>query len=255
MPATPVRFPHGVSTQRPNLLLADWPSPCEMDTFDHYNDFSTYAAGDWTVTTTTGSTALQDGLGGQVIQTTAAASGDVQANQLVHKNFAVVPGYRMWFSINFNLSDSNLTTFIAGMVDTLATMAPGNGVYLQKLTGSTTVNLILNQGGTTSTLPIGVVASATAYSMGFYYDGGANPNLYAYSSVPLATPTAFGPDPIFGGVRVNAASSTAASGIPLTNLPLAATLLTAGFGIKAGAAAAKTNTVSYFLASQQVNRF
>lgn len=257
MPLVPQRAKNGINTAaRPNDLFGDYSWPGPVDLYEYKNDFSTYAAADWTVSTTnSGTTALTNGNGGLLLQTTGATSTNYQSNYLTTTSFAFTPGYRTWFWINVALSDVATHNFFqAGLVDTLSTNAtPGQGVYFSKLDASSTVSLVLNKSGTKTTVTVGTMVINTATTLGFYYDGRAVPTLYAYSSIGLTANTAFGPDPVFGGARVIAFGANSANA--LTNLPLAATGLTLGFGITTGASVAKTATIDYVGAGMQLARF
>jgi hypothetical protein len=168
----------------------------------------------------------------------------------------MVSGYRHWFWINFNLSDTAHTLLLAGLVDTLAgPMTPSKGVYFSKTDSSTTLNLILKGTGTT-TISVGTIAAATAYTVGWYYDGKSSPTLWIYSTIGQTLPLLWEHSVQYqGGLVVAAAGAQAASGVDLTNLPASTQALTLGFGLTTGASAAHTNTVDYVGAASQVNRF
>lgn len=244
----PVRYPSGVATSPPKFLYGNFPAPTPPRVAQYFNDFSTYAAGDWTVTASTGTTALTSGAGGKIIQSTAASNNDVQANEQVTTSWQFIAGAQLWFNINVALSDATSSLFLAGLANTFATMAPTDGVYFSKAAASTTLNLIVRKASTSTTIAVGTMANATAYSLGFYYDGKESPTLYVYSSIGLPANNAFGQPYYPGGVVVAAAGAESAN--VLTNLPTAA--LTLGFGVKAGAVAIKTSTVDYVLAAQEV---
>jgi hypothetical protein len=251
MPNRVSRLPNGISTAVPGSLFSDYQWPGPADLYEYKNDFSTYAAGDWTVTSTnSGTSALADGEGGLLVQTTGATSTNYQANQLTKKSFYFKTGYRHWFWINFNLSDTAHTLLLAGLVDTLAgPMTPASGVYFSKTDASTTLNLIMNSASTTTTTAVGTIAAATNYTVGWYYDGKSTPSLYVFSSIGLTSPTLYEHSIQYNG------GGLAAVITDMTNLPAATVGHTLGFGITTGASAAHTNTVDYVGAASQVNRF
>jgi hypothetical protein len=84
MPLRVSRFTSGFTDAPPGSLFGDyqWHSPVSL--YEYKNDFSTYAAGDWTVTSTnSGTSALaSSGEGGLLVQTTGGTSTNYQANQL-----------------------------------------------------------------------------------------------------------------------------------------------------------------------------
>lgn len=254
----PQRSQAGISTSPPGYMFGDYPGPTPFRIHEVFSDFDRYLASDWTVTTTNaGTSALAAGNGGFLLQTTAATGTDLQSNQTPIADFAVVPGARMWFSMNINLNDASAQLFQAGFANSFAALAPTDGIYFSKAAASTTLNLILAKSSTVTTLAVGTLAAATAYTIGFYYDGKPTPNLYVYFTGGYTTgPTAFSQPYYTGGSQVTVSAS--ADGLnpnPLTNLPLAATNLVAGFAIKASAAAAKTNTIDYFYAGNEILRF
>jgi hypothetical protein len=240
-------------------LTAQYPSPAPVQTYEYFNDFSTYNSGDWTVTTTNGGTsALTDGEGGLLIQTTGATSTNYQANQLKNLSWYVTTGYRHWFGINFKLSDTAHTAFQAGWIDTLAgPLTPGSGIYFSKTDASTTLNLIINNASATTTIAVGTIAASTAYSVGWYFNAAANPTLYIYSSIGLTLPYTWeGQQQFQYGVRVasvGAGSNT--NPTLLTNLPAATVGHTMGWGLSTGTNAAHTLTVDHVFSGSAVNRF
>jgi hypothetical protein len=237
-------------------LFGSYPRPTPPAVHEFYSDFDTYLASQWIVTTATGTSALAAGNGGFLLQTTSAGATDIQANELSVKSFNLITGARAWFAINVNLDSATLSLFQAGWANTFATMAPTDGIYFEKPSGAAVLNLILNKGGTKTTLLVGTVAAATAYTLGWYYDGSATPTLYAYATIGLTIPTSQGQPYWAGGnQRIISASADGSNANPLTNLPLAATGLTAGFGIKNSTAVARTNTVDYFLTANEIVRF
>jgi hypothetical protein len=257
MPSVVSRFPSGLTSNSPGNLWGDYEWPGAHDFYEYKNDFSVYAAGDWLVTSTnSGTSALTDGEGGLLLLTTGGTSTNYQAMELVKKSFYMVTGYRHWFWINFNLSDILHTLFLAGWVDTLAgPMAPGSGIYFSKLDASATLNIILNNAGTKTTIAVGTIAAATNYTVGWYYDGRSTPTLNVFSSIGLTVPVLSQGNQVYGGRLVASIGANSPTNTSLANLPAATIGHTLGFGITTGASAAHTNTVDYVGAASQVNRF
>jgi hypothetical protein len=256
MPQRVSRLPSGLSTAPPETVWGQFYQPYPMAGYSYANDFSTYAAGDWTVTSTnSGTSALIDGEGGQIALTTGATATNYQANELVKKSFYMVTGYRHWFQISFKVSNATNTAIYAGWIDTLAgPLAPGSGVYFYKANGSTTMNLIMNNATVTSSLAVGTIAASTWYNVGWYYDGASNPSLKVYSSIGLTLPVLWeGQTQYSGGVLVNAASANSTT--TLDNLPAASVGHTMGFGLSTGTNSAYILTVDHCFAGSQVNRF
>jgi len=228
--------------------------------YEYFNDFSTYAAGDWTVTAATGTSALADAVGGKLLQTTGAVDNDIQANSLTKKTFGFTSGQDVWFGINFALGMATGATgsdFAAGLANSFATPTSfTDGVWFSKPQNSTTLSLKVAASSTASTFTVGTVASATAYTVGFFYNGSAQvPVMYVFSTIPFAAGTLTKPSPYFPGG--NYVALTAGAGLTnlLTNLPATSTVLTLGFGLQAGGAQAQTNTVDYVFGGQTINRY
>jgi hypothetical protein len=253
----PTRWPSGATTATPGSVLGNLRIPSPLPVYGYFTDFENYTAGDWTVTSTdSGTSALTDGEGGILTQTTGATSTDYQANELVAKSFFFKTGFQKWFTYSFQLSDTSHTLMLAGLVDTLSgPMTPSKGVYFSKTDASTTLNLILKGAGTT-TITVGTIAAATRYSVGFYYDARSTPTLYVYSSIGQTLPIMWeGSVQVFGGVPVTSAGGNSPSGVALTNLPTSTDGLRLGFGITTGATAAHTNAVDYIGAWSEASRF
>ncbi len=265
MASPPVRYPSGVATSPPGFLFGNLGIPTPAYYYQYFNDFSTYAAGDWTVTTGgTGTSALTDALGGKIIQTTSTVAADFQANQLTKKSFAFETGADVGFGINFALSAGGSTgatgpAFVAGLGDTFAGGATGptvGGVWFKKAAGSTTLNLLITASSTTTTIAVGTLAAATAYTVGYYYSGSAPvPTLYVFSTVPYADSSVTKPQVYAPGGNQLIATAYSGGTNTLANLPATSTLMTMGFGIATGTTAAQTNTVDYVFAGQSVNRY
>ena len=259
MPTEVSRFPSGISTVPPGSLLSQYPNPSPIQTYTYFNDFSTYAAGDWTVTSTnSGTSALDDGEGGILKLTTGATATNYQANQLTKLSYYFTTGYRHWFEINFKLGDVAHTAFQAGWVDTLAgPLTPGSGVYFSKTDASTTLNLILNNASATTTIAVGTIAASTYYTVGWYYNAAASPTMYVYSSIGLSLPYLWETQQQFqGGVVVaTIGANSAANPTLLANLPAATVGHTIGFGLSTGTNSAHTLFCDHIMSASAVNRF
>ena len=255
--APPSRFYGGVTNSGPwpYALLANYPNPMPMVSPDDFDDFmGTYTAADWTIQQTgAGTTADTAGNGGLILQTTTATGSDQQANVRPTAKFAFIAGNQFWFAANFQCSVANLSQVTLGVMDTLVGLAPTDGVYFDKPSGATVLNLVIRKAGTSTTIPIySSFAAATSYAVGFYYDGRGDPSLYAFCSANLTAPLAFGPRVPFPGGS-NCATANAAGPNLLTNLPTVN--LKPGFGVKTGAAAAITMTTDYIFTATDAVRF
>lgn len=260
----PARFPSGLSASRNDTdLLGRYTHINPLMANFYENDFNTYVATDWTIVTAgTGSNALSPTLGGALLLTTNTAASN-QAITLSNASFAFVPGYQVWFSAAITMT--SLTTQTGLQIGLIAggAAAPTSGVYFTKAAGSNNINGVLNKGGTLTTLTtITTMAQNTQISLGIYYDGRPTSNLYFYSSTGLTgsttstpSPTAFGQVPIYGGVRVASASNDGLNPNPLTNLPLAATLVAPSVLVSTNSATVGTVLLDYMVSACEVLRF
>jgi hypothetical protein len=223
----PLRQTSGFQTQVKGSLFGSFPHP--LRTFDAYheyfNDFDTYAAADWTITTSSGTNALSATNGGAIVLTTAASDSDVQAMWLSHSTFALTPGYDAWFGIRFQYSNA-LQALGFGLCPSASAGAPTSGVYFTKAASGTSLTLNVEIASTNTTLAIpGTIAAATWYTVGFRYTGSAStPSIQVFTTVENTTPNAgasvFKP---VGGFAVIAQAT-------LTNIPTA--VLSPGMWIK-----------------------
>ena len=257
----PSRFQAGLSTSAPGFLFGNLPQPTPARINLYHNDFNTYAAGDYTVTTGgTGTSALIDGNGGLLAVTTDAATSDIQGNQLVKKSFAFTSNSQFWFGINFKLSHASNSAFMAGVSNTFAALTPTDGVYLSKPAGAATMNLVIRGSSTSTTITVGTVVADTFYTMGFYYDGKASPTVYGFSTIPYLNGTApggatgntaFGYPYFNGGIQLTpAAGAGSQAGTTLANLPTAN--LTMGWAIKANTTVAQVATIDWVTAAEEI---
>ena len=255
-PAT--RETSGVSTSARTWLFSNLPFPTPPRLHQYFNDFDTYAAGDWTVTTgSTGSVGLTDGNGGLLIISSAGATNDIQAMQLVPKSFAFTTGSQMWFACNLSLgATATLGALQFGLANTHAT--PGtttDGAFFSKAAGSASLTFSLRASSTSTTATVGTLVASTAYTFGFYYNGNADkPALFVYSTIGQTTAngliTPGNGSGYYSGGNYVAASFGSEYANAITNLPTAN--LTAGVGIKASTGATVSATLDYFYAGGEI---
>jgi len=229
--ATP--FPNGVNNQRPNSPLGNFPIPSPLSAHILIDDFDNYTAAQWTVTTTTGTTALLAGNGGLVIQSTAATLNDIQANVKTPAAFQITAGQDAWFVWRGNLANALDNTLQVGLQAGGTFLAPTDGVYFTKAAAATSVNLVIRAASvsTTVAMPVFAFANATNATLAWYYDG---------AKVTAWAGTA--------NQYVSTVSTTV-----LTNLPTA-TVLSPAYGLSAGSAAVRTLTTDYILAANELTR-
>ena len=219
------RFPYGLTNVSETNLFADMVQPDPTLFHSYFNDFDTYAAGDWVVTETqAGATqALTAGDGGWLLLTNSAADDDLVALQKTPAAFSFTAGKKSFFRCRFKVSDATQSDVVFGMqvVDTTP-LDVTDGVYFLKADGSTSVSVICRKNattGSTSASAIATLANDTFIELGFYYDGESKIAYEVNGSVlgSLDASSSFLPD----------------------------TITTVSFAIQNGEAAAKTMTVDY----------
>jgi hypothetical protein len=228
---TPVRFPSGVTNTfdtNKNRLAHGYPSMDPRRLITYYNDFFTYAAGDWTKTDvgTTPTAALTDGAGGRLLLTAPNDNPGSTFLQLTNKSFYPATGYRMWFEANFQVSNVATVDAVMGLqiIDTTP-LAVSDGMYFIMTTGAATVDFIVKSSNTATTASaITSLVAATDIRLGFFYNGTSEVQYYV------------------NGVQFGESV--------ITNLPTSAGL-SMSFGLKSNSANARTMNIDYVWAAQE----
>jgi hypothetical protein len=219
-------FTSGVTNVTTDSTLGKLKAPAPHKYHQYFNDFDTYLASDWTITTTedgTGSAseALADGDGGVLLVTNAAGDNDHDFFQLVKEGFKYEAGKQIGFHIRFKTSDATQSDIVAGLqlTDT-SPLDVTDGIFFLKSDGAATISFIVEKDSTQSTLTLpNSLADDTFMTLGFIYDP---------------------KDQKFHVFQNNVLAGTVVS----TNAPDDEEL-TLSFGIQNGAAAAKTLSVDY----------
>jgi hypothetical protein len=205
------------------------PDPTQFHTY--FDDFDTYAAGDWTVTETssTATQALADGDGGWLLLTNSTEDDSICALQKVGESFLMEAGKKAFFKARFKVSDATQSDLVMGLQVTDASpLDATDGVYFIKADGAATVDLVCRKNATTGSntkTAVATLSDDTFVTLGWYYDGQGS---VAYS--------------VNGTVQGSLGASS--SFLPDTDL-------TVSFAIQNGAAAAKTMTVDFVYAAKQ----
>ncbi len=228
---TNTRLPNGVTNVADNALFADMVQPDPTKFHQFFDDFDTYAAGDWTVTETqAGATqALTAGDGGLLLLTNSAADDDLVALQKNPAAFTFTAGKKTFFRCRFKVSDATQSDVVFGLqvVDTTP-LDVTDGVYFLKADGSTAISVVCRKNattGSTSASSIATLANDTFITLGFYYDGESK----VYYEV--------------NGSVVGSLDGTSAY-LPDTDC-------TVSFALQNGEAAAKTMTVDYVYVAKE----
>jgi hypothetical protein len=185
----------------------------------------------WTVTLVEGgagesTVALADGAGGLLLITTDAAENDGVNMQVTKEAFKLASGKPCYFGIRLKVSEATQSDFLVGLCITDTDLLGGvtDGVYFDKVDGSTDINFTLEKNGTetTSASAVGTCVDDTYVILEFFFDG---TNVDAYVDGALQTRLA------------------------VTNLPDDEEL-TPSIHFLTGAAAAETMTVDWIRAIQ-----
>ena len=225
-------FTSGVTNVGTDSTLGKLKAPAPHKYHTYFNDFDTYLASDWTITTTedgTGSAteALADGDGGLLLVTNAAGDNDHDFFQLVKEGYKYEAGKQLAFHMRFKTNDATQTDIVAGLqlTDT-SPLDVTDGIFFLKADGAATISFIVEKNSTQSTLTLpNSLADDTFMTLGFVYDP---------------------KDQKFHVFQNNVLAGTVVS----TNAPDDEEL-TLSFGIQNGAAAAKTLTGDYIGASKE----
>ena len=225
-------FTSGVTNVGTDSTLGKLKAPAPHKYHTYFNDFDTYLASDWTITTSedgTGSAneALADGDGGLLLVTNAAGDNDHDFFQLVKEGYKYEAGKQLAFHMRFKTNDATQTDIVAGLqlTDT-SPLDVTDGIFFLKADGAATISFIVEKNSTQSTLTLpNSLADDTFMTLGFVYDP-KDQKFHVFQNDVLA------------GTVVS------------TNAPDDEEL-TVSFGIQNGAAAAKTLTVDYIGASKE----
>ena len=219
-------FTSGVTNISADGTLGKLKAPAPHKYHAYFNDFDTYLASDWTITTTedgTGSAteALTDGDGGILLVTNAAGDNDHDFFQLVKEGFKYESGKQLAFNIRFKTNDATQSDIVAGLqlTDT-SPLDVTDGIFFLKSDGAATITFVVEKNSTQSTLDLpNSLADDTFMTLGFVFDP---------------------KDQKFHVFQDNVLAGTVVS----TNAPDDEEM-TVSFGIQNGAAAAKTLSVDY----------
>ena len=142
-------FTSGVTNVGADSTLGKVKAPAPHKYHSYFNDFDTYLASDWTITTTEGgsgnaSEALTDGDGGLLLITNDDADNDHDFFQLVKEGFKYETGKQLAFNIRFKTSDATQSDIVAGLQLTDTTpLDVTDGIFFLKADGAATISFIV----------------------------------------------------------------------------------------------------------------
>jgi|TARA_R100000234_G_scaffold87328_2_gene55906 hypothetical protein len=228
-------FPNGISTADRGTELERLILPDPTQAHVYFNDFTTYVAGDWTITTTEGGTgnaseALTNVAGGALLITNDDADNDSDEFQLAVESFKFASGKKSWFKTRFKVSDATQSDWIIGLciTDTTLIDAMSDGVYFKKDDGDASIDFALElNGSATEASGIATQSDDTFVTLGWYFDGDTT-----------------------NGIKYYVDGTHKGTQTTMTNL-CTDEELAVSFALQNGAAAAKTMTLDYIYAAQE----
>lgn len=229
--STPTRFPGGVTNVAKSAPMGSLGMPDPTSWHVYFNDFDTFTAADWTITTVelgagSASEALTDADGGVLLITNDAADNDSDFFQKVGESFLFAAGKKLLFKARFKVSDATQSDFVMGLQITDTTpLAVSDGVYFQKDDGDASLDFHVTKNSTsTDATAIATVSDDTYLTVAFAYNG-KDEIKYFVDDVHLGTAAT-------------------------TNLP-DDEVLTVSFGIQNGEAVAKTMSLDYIAVAKE----
>jgi len=204
----------------------------DSDDFAVYmNDFFTFTAADWTITTTedgagSATEVITPAAGGILLLTNAAGDDDLDFLQSV-ETFKFTVGKRLLFKSRFYVTDATQSDFVMGLQITDTTpLDVTDGIFFQKDDGDASLDFHVEKNNTASSAAaIATIADSTPITVEYYYDG-ADDNIDYY----------------LNGVLTGT--------LPLTNIPDDEELAIS-FGIQNGEAVAKAMGIDYIKVVQE----
>lgn len=192
----------------------------------YFEDFYTYAAGDWTITETGNATqALTDAAYGVLLITNAAGIDDSSEAQSVAEVALPTAGKNIYYEIKVQISDATESDMLVGLAVTDTETIDGvtNGIYFKKDDGDTALDFETTSGSVSSTdSNIHTIVAATDLKLGFKVTGTGLVEYYVN-------------DVLKGSFTTN---------IPTTELALI-------YAIQNGEAVAKTMAIDYINIAQE----
>jgi hypothetical protein len=234
--ANPVRYTSGVSTAVKGSALWNYPAPDPTKAHSYFNDFFTYVAADWTVTSvgTTPTRALAaDEPFGALLCTISSADNDSTQLQLTTSNFSLAAGKKAWFKTRLKVSDATQSDFLVGLAildTTLQGSTDGagctDGIFFNKDDGDALIDFQVQKNATTGqnrSVGVATCADNTYVTLGWYFDGASSCTCYV-DDVAKAT-------------------------IDASSAYLPDTVITPSVAMQNGEAVAKTMTIDYIFAA------
>lgn len=228
---TPQRYPTGVATDQKWQPLAEYGNRNPFLYHEWEDDFdnSLAVASAYTATKTgVGTIAHTAGDGGLILFTTAASASALCSIQLPAASFTVTAGKKMFYETRLQISDATNCLFVCGLQNTNTTpfTTPTDGIYFSKVGGATSLNLLMVNASTVTTLAIPTSAytltANTNIDLAFRVDRSGN--VYAFVGAQLV---GWIPQSLYDSITmVRGPVATAAPALSTANLNLTMALQT-----------------------------
>lgn len=174
----PTHLRGGVSDTAPGQLMYEYAHLNPLRYYTYFNDFNTFTAGDWTITTTeaganSATEALTDDQFGVLLVTCDIADNDNDFFQKVGESFKFVAGKKLWFETRFKVVEATQVDLVFGLqITDTSPLAVTDGVYFRKDDGDALIDFVVAKDSTATTASgIATLADDTYVSLGFYYNG------------------------------------------------------------------------------------
>jgi hypothetical protein len=187
--AAPSRFLSGITQAASFQPLGQVGVPDPFFYAYYEDDFLPYNAAIYTVTASSGSVSSNDanGIGGRILFTTGSTAGNWAELQLPTAALQYTAGKKLVYLARIQLAAASTSSLVAGLTEINATpfTSIANGFYFFKAAGSTTLQFIAKNAGTTigSIANVATLANLTDIDVGFYVDRLGNIKLFVGSNL------------------------------------------------------------------------
>jgi len=207
--STPVRFTSGITNVANGQPFGTFVQPDPRLVYGYFNDFFTYAATDWVLSTTedgggdASEAIADDETGGVLLITNDAASGDHDNFQLSNdggtndsESFLFATGKKAWFDTRFKSNDGDKVHIFIGLHITNTdpvNAAPTDGVYFE-LTGGSASFVCRKNSVSTTEAAITTLGDDTFLRLSYYWDGVDTFHIYVDGTEVATTSSGTLPD-------------------------------------------------------------
>lgn len=195
------RFPQGLTNVDVGHPMRDLPLPDPSRVHLWFDDFNTFTAADWVITTTeAGSGAAAEGIadadGGLLVIVNDNADNDVDSLQTAKEVFRLAAGKRFWFKARMKVADAIQSDWQIGLIirDTTP-FAPTDALYFSSDDGDAVIDARAVKNGTSSLITTGYeLADDTFVELAMYYDGSSGIEVWVNNGLEGVLPTTNLPD-------------------------------------------------------------